>query len=182
MATKPLDNGNGGWAAEFVARAGEKLQDHLSQVRRCVGLLSEEQVWFRPNEHSNSVGNLLLHLRGNVTQWLIGGIDGRPFERDRRAEFARRAALPKAQVIEELVKTVDEACRVLRSATAADLTGEHAIQAYTVTGIAAVGHVVEHFAFHTGQIVTTTKWLLDLDLSLYDADGHRRDERRSGAP
>ena len=126
--------------------------------------------------------NLLLHLRGNITQWLLGGIGGRSFIRDRRAEFARRGALPTKDLMDGLAQTVDEACLVLRSATAADLARAHTIQGYAVTGIAAVMHAVEHFAFHTGQIVTTTKWLLDVDLSLYDAEGHRLDERREGTP
>lgn len=169
--------------AEHVKNcAADKLADHLSQVRHCVELLTDEQIGYRPNQSSNSIGNLLLHLRGNVTQWIIGGIGGQPFERDRAAEFGARAPLDKPALIEPLSATIAEGRRILRGLDADALVREYPIQEYRVTGLAAVLHVVEHFAFHTGQIVTITKWLLDVDLSLYDAQGHRRDLRRGGAP
>ena len=169
--------------AEHVKNcATDKLADHFAQVRRCAELLTDEQLWYRPNQSSNPIGNLLLHLRGNVTQWIIGGIGGQPFERDRAAEFAARGPLERAALIEPLSATIAEASRILRGLSADALLREYPIQEYRVAGLAAVLHVVEHFAFHTGQIVTITKWLLDVDLSLYDAQGHRRDLRRGGAP
>jgi len=170
------------WARRLGEYAVEKIGDHHGQVRRCVGLLSEEQVWFRPNERSHSVGNLVLHLCGNVTQWVLGGLGGRPYARDRGAEFAVRGAVSREELRRRLGETLAAAETVLRGLTPEAVAGEHEIQQYRVTGLAAVLHVVEHFAFHTGQIVTTTKWLLDVDLSLYDERGRRRDGRQAGIP
>jgi len=167
---------------EFRGYAASKLAEHFAQVRRCAGLLSDEQLWFRPNEHSNSVANLLLHLNGNVGQWILGGLGGQAFERHRQAEFDARGPIPRGPLLDTLEKTVSAACELIGAASADALMRTYRIQEYEVSGVAAIFHVVEHFAFHTGQIVTTAKWLLDVELSLYDEDGHRRDGRDTGVP
>jgi uncharacterized damage-inducible protein DinB len=123
-----------------------------------------------------------LHLAGNVRQWIVGGLGGSPVPRDRPAEFARRGGLSREQLLEALGSVLDEAYAVLGGLDDAALVREYAIQNYKLAGVAAIMHVVEHFAFHTGQIVTTTKWLLDVDLSLYDEKGHRRDGRTEATP
>ncbi len=139
-------------------------------------------MWYRPNESSNSVGNLLLHLRGNIRQWIVGGIGGRRVERDRQAEFDRREPIGTEKLVGDLRAAVGETIAVLETSGPEALSTEFVIQGYKISGVAAILHVVEHFAFHTGQIITTTKWLLDCDLSLYDERGHRRDGRDAGVP
>jgi uncharacterized damage-inducible protein DinB len=166
----------------FTDYAARKLEDHFAQIARCVSLLSGEQLWHRPNGHSNSVGNLLLHLRGNVGQWVLGGVGGQAMARDRQAEFDARGPMAKESVLGPLAETIRAACEVIRGTTEAELLEERTIQNYRVTVLAAIMHVVEHFAFHTGQIVTITKWLLDVDLSLYDERGQRRDGRKDDVP
>ncbi|MBI5764221.1 MAG: DUF1572 family protein [Planctomycetes bacterium] len=169
-------------AASFTEYAARKMEDHHAQIARCAGLLSDEYLWFRPNERSNSVANLLLHLRGNISQWVLTGLAGQMFHRERQAEFDARGPMPRERVVGPLAEAVEAVCGVIRGLDAAELARVRTIQAYRVTGIAAVMHVVEHFAFHTGQIVTTTKWLLNVDLSLYDENGHRRDGRTDDVP
>ena len=159
-----------------------KIDDHFAQIARCARMLSLAQLWYRPNANSNSVGNLLLHLRGNVTQWLIGGIGGGPVNRNRQGEFDHRDPIPAERLLMDLRDTLDVCANVLNVMGPSSLDKLHAIQDYRVTGLEAIYHVVEHFAFHTGQIVTTTKWLLDCDLSLYDENGHRRDGRKDEVP
>jgi uncharacterized damage-inducible protein DinB len=170
------------FARAFTEYAGRKLEDHFAQIRRCAALLSDAQLWYRPNEHSNSVGNLLLHLNGNIREWILAGIGGQAVQRHRQAEFDARGPMPRQQVLDPLVKTVDAACGVIRNVNDGTILEEKTIQTYRVTVLAAIMHVVEHFAFHTGQIVTTTKWLLDVDLSIYDDKGHRRDGRKDDVP
>src|SRR5262245_32113644 len=97
-------------AAVFTGYAARKLEDHFAQIRRCAALLSDEQLWYRPNEHSNSVGNLLLHLNGNIRQWILGGVGGQTIQRNRQAEFDARGPMPRQHVLDPLVKTVDAAC------------------------------------------------------------------------
>jgi uncharacterized damage-inducible protein DinB len=157
----------------FTRYATGRLDDCLANIERCVGLLTVEQLWERPNEVSNPVGNLVLHLTGNVRQWIVGGLGGEEFDRDRPGEFAERGPLTMDQVLPPLRATVESACRVIEKLDAESLVQEFVIQGRTVTGLAAVFHVVEHFSFHTGQVVSTTKLLTGRDLSLYDAEGRR---------
>ncbi len=166
----------------FIAYSRHKLADHHAQIRRCVALCTPAQVWHRVNGHSNSIGNLLLHLRGNVHQWIVSGLGGHPFQRDRAAEFAQREPLAVGPMLEQLAATLTGADAVIAALSDEDLARPCTIQGYTVSGLEAVYHVVEHFAFHTGQIVTMTKALLDIDLSLYDAQGRRRTESATGRP
>jgi uncharacterized damage-inducible protein DinB len=172
----------GDYVEQFREYSTSKLRDHFAQAARCTRLLSEEQVWFRPNGHSNSVANLLLHLRGNLSQWILAGLGGREVTRQRQAEFDARGGVGRAELLAGLDATVGQVCEVIAGLPPEGLTRTYKIQEYEVSGTAAILHVVEHFAFHTGQIVTTTKWLLDIDLSLYDERGHRRDGRDQGVP
>jgi uncharacterized damage-inducible protein DinB len=168
-------------AAAFAAYATGRLHDCLANVERCAGLLTVEQVWHRPNEVSNSVGNLILHLAGNVRQWILKGLAGEPFDRDRPREFAERGPLPTEQILPPLRQTVERACDAIASLSPEALLREYPIQGRTVTGLAAVFHVVEHFSFHAGQVVSTTKLLTGRDLSLYDPQGQRIGPLRGGS-
>lgn len=161
------------WVDHVTTYAEQKLQQQMAQLERCAGLLAEGELWHRANEHCNSVGNLLLHLTGNVRQWVVSGLGGRPFDRNRPQEFAARGPGPVAPILAGLKAVVDEACAILRAHTAPQLLTPYTIQGYSVTGIEVVMHVVEHFSFHTGQVIHMTKALKDVDLSLYDAQGRR---------
>jgi hypothetical protein len=136
--------------------------------------LSEEQIWWRPNDSSNSIGNLLLHLNGNVRQWLVSSFTRSEDLRDRPAEFRERGMIPASTLLATLGITLEQASEVLASLTEAELLTTFEIQGYTVTGLYAVYQVVEHFALHFGQIVYITKLLRDADLGFYrelDATG-----------
>jgi uncharacterized damage-inducible protein DinB len=137
------------------------------RLRTMVEGLSEEQLWWRPNEASNSIGNLLLHLSGNVRQWIVTSFTGRQDQRNRPAEFAERAGGPAGEVLARLGATLDEAAAVLSRLTEEDLLTPMEIQGYHVTGLAAIYHVVEHFGMHYGQIVYIAKALQGTDLGFY---------------
>jgi len=159
-----------------LSHACERLEHYRGQVARCVQLLSVEELWSRPNTHVNSVANLVLHLTGNVRQWILGGVAGVPVERDRPAEFAARGDDQTApDVLAGLTAVVCDAISVLSELQAAELTEVRTIQGYEVSVQTAVLHVVEHFAFHAGQIVHATTWIKAVDLSLYDSQGQRMD-------
>jgi uncharacterized damage-inducible protein DinB len=162
-----------GWRDAFIGESKFRLADYLQQIRVCVGMLSEEQFWWRPNEISNAVGNLVLHLVGNVGMWIIEGIGGERFERDRPAEFAARGPQPKAEVLATLERVVDRASATLDSVDAGQLLREHDIQGYKMSGLAAIYHVVEHFALHSGQIIYATKIATGQPIAKYDQQGHR---------
>lgn len=152
----------------FLEFSHSKLLDqYWSRLRSCVERLTDDQVWWRPNEASNSVGNLLLHLNGNVRQWLVASFDRLEDTRDRPAEFAERQHLPLATILEQLDETLRQASQVLRRLTDGDLRASYRIQGYTVTGLHAVYQVVEHFGMHYGQILYITKLLRGADLGFY---------------
>jgi uncharacterized damage-inducible protein DinB len=143
------------------------LDECWPRLRSCVESLTPEQVWWRPNEASNSVGNLLLHLNGNVRQWLVASFSGTDDARDRPAEFAARQGVPAAELLARLEATLQEASAVLARLTDGDLLRTFHIQGYTVTGLYAVYHVVEHFTMHYGQILYVTKLLRGESLGFY---------------
>jgi hypothetical protein len=133
------------------------LDEYWPRLRGCVESLPDERVWWRPNEASNSIGNLILHLNGNVRQWLVTPFSRLQDTRDRPAEFAERQSIPAAALLARLGVTMSEAADVLARLTEADLLTTLRIQGYTVTGLGAVYQVVEHFGMHYGQILFITK-------------------------
>lgn len=157
-------------ASEFLRFSRHKLlEQYWPRLRTCVESLTEEQVWWRPNASSNSIGNLLLHLNGNVTQWLVASFEGEEDARNRPAEFAATEGLAAHELLGRLGITLERADRVLQRLTEAELLAQYDIQGYRVTGLQAVYQVVEHFALHYGQIVYITKQLRDVDLGFYRA-------------
>jgi uncharacterized damage-inducible protein DinB len=163
--------------ADLIAQSVERLGHYLAQIERCAGVLSTEQLWHRPNEHVNSAANLILHLTGNVRQWIVAKVGGEAIERDRPAEFAARDGRPAGEIVPLLRTAVERACAVIKELDTEALAAPRTIQGYEILTQTAVVHVVEHFAFHAGQIIHATKWLADVDLSLYDAQGRRTDGR-----
>ncbi len=150
----------------FLQDAESRFKQYLSRIQHCLGELSEEEIWWRPNENSNSVGNLVLHLSGNVRQWIISGLGGAADRRKRDLEFSERGPVPRRELVARLRATVNEARRVLRRLRAADLAHRYTIQGFQITGLAAVSHVYEHFSHHAGQIIYITKMLHGKDLRL----------------
>src|SRR5258707_4870550 len=132
-------------ADDFLAFSREKLlEEYWPRLRRCAESLTDEQVWWRPNDASNSIGNLILHLNGNVRQWIVSPFNKLEDKRDRPAEFSERRVIPAAELVEKLSATMQEASEILTRLTEADLQTSFQIQGYTVTGLRAIYQVVEH--------------------------------------
>ncbi len=152
----------------FLEFSRRKLLDHYwTRLRSCVAALSDEQVWWRANSVSNSIGNLILHLNGNVHQWLVASFNRLEDHRNRSAEFSEREGGSAAAILSQLGATMDEASKVLARLTEADLMATYEIQGYHVRGLEAVYQVVEHFGMHYGQILYIAKALTGTDLGLY---------------
>jgi len=156
-------------AAElFLAFSREKLMEqYWPRLRQCVESLNDDQVWWRPNAAGNTIGNLMLHLNGNVGQWLVVSFNHLDDGRDRAAEFNERRRIPAAALLGRLDATMQEAAKVLARLTVGDLLATYKIQGYSVSGLAAVYQVVEHFGMHYGQIVYISKMLRGADLNFY---------------
>jgi len=150
---------------QFLAQARHLLlQVHWPRLEACLRELSLEQIWWRPNPASNSVGNLALHLEGNVRQWIVSGLGAAPDRRRRDLEFSELGPMPRPVLLARLRQVVAAADRVLRKTDAEALARTYAIQGFRVTGLRAVFHVAEHFSHHTGQVILLTKMLTGKDL------------------
>lgn len=156
------------------------LNQYWPRLRKAVEPLSEEQIWWRPNAASNSIGNLILHLNGNVWQWLVASFNRLKDERDRPAEFSATGDLSAADLLARLGQTIEEAAKVLGRLTPEELLATWQIQGYTVSGLAAVYQVVEHFGLHYGQIVYITKMQEGRDLGFY-SDLNKTGSARGGS-
>jgi uncharacterized damage-inducible protein DinB len=151
--------------AEFLKFSCEKLTELSGRIETCVAKLTPEQIWTRGVESENAVGNLMLHLAGNVRQWIICGVGGAEDRRDRDSEFAARAG---GEALDRLRSTVDEAVALLRALPHEALEQRRTIQKHwDLTVLEAIYHVVEHFSMHTGQIIFATKLLTGSDLGFY---------------
>lgn len=152
---------------EFLRVAIADLEQCCGRIEVCVAKLTPEQVWGRGGEHQNAIGNLLLHLAGNVRQWILSGIGGAPDTRVRDEEFAARRGIDPADLVERLKATVKEAEEVIRGLSAEQLMERMVVQGYDVTKLEAIFHVVEHFTGHTFQIIFATKLLTGEDMGFY---------------
>jgi uncharacterized damage-inducible protein DinB len=152
----------------FLDTARKSLVDeHWPRLRECAASLSEEQLWWRPNDSSNSIGNLLMHLNGNVGQWIVATFNGTEDHRNRPGEFSQREPLPAAALLKRLSSTVEEASATIARLAESDLLRTYEIQGYSVTGLYAIFHCVEHFSHHYGQIAYITKTLQNRDLGFW---------------
>lgn len=151
----------------FLDFTMRNLRQHAGHIDKCVARLSEDQVWSRGHESSNSIGNLLLHLTGNVRQWIISGVGEIRDVRDRDSEFNARDGAPKEQLVARLRETVEEACNIVAGLDAEQLAKAVHIQKHDVSVMEAIYHVVEHFSEHTGQIIFATKLLTGEEMGFY---------------
>jgi len=151
----------------FLDYAVEKLEQLMSRIEICLGMLTEEQIWFRRHGNENAIGNLLLHLSGNVQQWIVSSLGDQPDHRDRNSEFDTQGGLAAVELAARLRKTLERAVSTVSGLTPERLARTYEIQTYRVSGVEAVFHVVEHFSYHTGQIIFATKSFTGGDLGFY---------------
>jgi uncharacterized damage-inducible protein DinB len=150
------------------------------RIQDCLQRLTAEQIWARHSENENAVGNLVLHLAGNVRQWIGSGVAGLPDHRQRDAEFEARGGKSVAELGELIAMRVTEATGIIRAVPPARLTERITPQGYDVTVLEAIAHVVEHFSMHTGQVILLTKLMTGQDLAFYRQ--LRGSGRAAGAP
>ena len=151
----------------FLDYSARKLRQLSRRIEDCLGRLTHEQIWARGAENENAVGNLVLHLSGNVRQWIVAGVGGQPDIRQRDTEFAARGGVPASSLRERLGGVIEEAVRTIETLAPERLCGPLVVQGYDVTVLEAIYAVVEHFSGHTGQIIYATKLLTGEDLGYY---------------
>lgn len=131
--------------------------EYLGKIATAIEPLSEDEIWWRPNAASNSIGNLLAHLEGNLRQWVLAGLGGESYERHRDREFAAEGGATKEELLARLRETVASCQATAVRLKPAVLARRHAIQKYEIEGYRALFHTVEHMSYHTGQIVLLAK-------------------------
>ena len=164
-----MENSSSEVTRAFIDRAGAFLStEYLPKIEHCFEQLTDEQIWFRANEASNSIGNLVLHLCGNARQWIVSGLGDRPDRRDRNSEFRQREVIPRVELLEYLRTTVREVEQVLANLDSSVVLEKRTIQGKDVEVLEAIFHVTEHFSMHTGQIILLTKMLAQRDMKFYE--------------
>ncbi len=160
---------NGEIAREFVEQIVFRLDESTRMITLSFEQLSEDDIWKRPNASSNSIGNLILHLCGNITQYAIASLDNREDERVRDQEFSVKDGVRKTELLNKLITTVDIAKDIIQKTSVSELLRKREVQGFTFSGIGIAIHVTEHYSYHTGQIAFWTKQLRDKkSLGFYD--------------
>lgn len=159
-------------APTFLERSRYYLAyEYPTKIRLAVDSLGDDVIWKRANQESNSIGNLLLHLAGNVREWIVSGIGGAESDRNRTAEFEAQGGVLKNELLQQLQSAVRDADRVLATLSDAELEKPVTIQGRDTTVLAAIYHVVEHFSMHTGQIVMLAKMYSPGTIRFYENAG-----------
>ncbi|MAD32256.1 MAG: hypothetical protein CMJ88_00665 [Planctomycetes bacterium] len=162
--------GNGDLLAAIVRSEFRRrlVDEQLPRITRCVQLLGQERVWRRPSKNCNSVGNLILHLCGNTTQWILAEFTELADQRQRSAEFAAREDASVAELSQQLRDVYHSACDTVDAVSDEQMLAPRTIQGYAESGLSAILHVLEHTSGHAGQIYAWTKQVMDVDLRFYD--------------
>ncbi len=139
----------------------------IQRILSCIDKLTNQQLQYRPNSNSNSINNQILHLNGNVRQWLIATLTDENDIRERNAEFDANDTRTKKALIEILEKLEKDVRDVYPFIMNTDLGEIKNVQCYHETVLSIIIHVIEHFSYHLGQITYITKMLLDIDTGYY---------------
>lgn len=152
---------------EFITQSVLYFSANLPRIEKCLDELSDEEIWKRPNNSSNSIGNLALHLCGNITQWVISGLGNEPDNRNRDSEFQAKGGFKKDELKEKISSVINKAISIIKNLDETQLTDSKSVQGDNHSGIAIIIHVTEHLSYHTGQITFWTKCLKDKDMGYY---------------
>lgn len=152
---------------EFIHHSINRIEENTKKVTKCFDELDEKDIWIHPNESSNSIGNLVLHLCGNIRQYIISSLGGKEDTRERDLEFLTQSGLNKGELLGKLSAIINEAKTIISAADAGNLLKVRSVQGYEYSGLGIIYHVVEHYSYHTGQIIFFTKLLKNKDMAFY---------------
>lgn len=155
------------WYADFKEQSILRITENLPRINTCFSQLSETEVWQKPVAAANSIANLVLHLRGNITQYILSGLGDLPDLRVRDEEFTTEGGFSKTDLLEMFSETIAKATAVIAPATEENLLRVRMVQGFQLSGMGIIIHVTEHLSYHTGQIALFTKMLRNTDLGFY---------------
>jgi uncharacterized damage-inducible protein DinB len=152
---------------ELKSQSIFRMTENTERIEKCLKLLPNKQVWYTYNNHTNSIGHLILHLCGNITQYIQSSLGNQKDDRNRDSEFETEIHLSNEDLAQKMRQTAEEAAQVINQLSEEELLKERAVQGFHFTGVGSIIHVVEHYSYHTGQIALQTKLLQNLDLGFY---------------
>jgi uncharacterized damage-inducible protein DinB len=144
-----------------------RLRENQEKINTVLTGLPEEDLWWRPNPESNSIGNLLLHLSGNLTQYVLSSLGGQADHRERSKEFAADGGIHTPDLLKKFNDVMEAVYTTILSCGEMELTRVRPVQCYQETGIGILVHVTEHLSYHTGQIIYLIKWKKGKALGFY---------------
>ena len=144
-------------AEQFIQQQRADLMECLEKIEHCLSQLEDHDIWWRPYQEHNAIGNIILHLCGNLGQWIIHGVTQKPDTRDRPAEFAQRGAIPKQQLLDWISQTITKADEVIAAQSEATLLEPRKVQGFEVNVQSAIHHSVSHLIGHTQEIIWITR-------------------------
>lgn len=157
-----------GFADEFKDQCLLRIGESADRIERCVKQLNEDELWRRPNSQLVSVANLVLHLCGNITQYIICSLGGVPSRRDRDKEFTADKSQSAKELLSLFSNTIARAKHIIAETPESELMRIRTVQGFTLSGTGVIVHVTEHLSYHTGQIALHTKLLREKDLGFYE--------------
>ncbi|TYA71909.1 DUF1572 family protein [Seonamhaeicola marinus] len=152
---------------DFKEQISYRLDESTRMVSLSLEQLSEDDIWKKVNDSTNSVGNLIVHLCGNMTQYAIASLGNKEDKRNRDEEFSISGGLSKVQLLEKLMHTVETVKAVINELSESEFLRKRNVQGFNFSGIGIAIHVTEHYSYHTGQIAYLTKTLKNKDLGFY---------------
>jgi uncharacterized damage-inducible protein DinB len=162
---------------EFLGQSIYRITENTPKIISSLNELTEEQVWDKPNEISNSIGNLILHLCGNISQYILSALDLQPDKRERDKEFSTKGGFDKNLLTVKLAATVDQAVRIIENMDETRLMKKYSVQGFQLSGVGIIVHVTEHYSYHTGQIIYRAKQITAKDPGFYKhVDLNRKNE------
>jgi uncharacterized damage-inducible protein DinB len=148
--------------------ASFRMNESMERIQKCVKMLNDTDVWWKPNEQSNSIANLILHLNGNISQYILSSLGGAEDTRERDLEFSTQGGLKRDELVKLLRNTILQASQLIGQLNERELLETKSIQGFQLNGLEHVVHVVEHLSYHTGQIALLTKLIRNKELGFYE--------------
>lgn len=152
---------------EFIAQSVYRIDLSTQRIIKCLQEIDEEETWKSPNDNTNSIGNLILHLCGNIRQYIISALGGEGDTRIRDEEFSVKNHFSKAVLLNKLSTTASQANTIINNCNDRSLSKTYSVQGFELSGVGIIIHVTEHYSYHTGQIAFLVKELKDKDLRFY---------------
>jgi len=155
------------FSKEFIEQSILRLNQNTPKIISCINELNDAEIWKKPNVSLNSVGNLILHLCGNITQYIISSLGETEDTRERDKEFSTIGGYSKSELINKLNIAVEKAITIIQNMDADDLLRKRYVQGFLSSGIGNIIQITEHYSYHTGQVIFWTKLLRSKDLGFY---------------